>query len=112
MERDCILAHGATRMMLNRLFEQANTFDFYVRRHCGLVAEAMAPEHVSSVRPRLYCRGCRLAGEEHVAFVRMPYSMKLLHQELGAMAIAMRFKVRPTEQRVVHEQRASVPMEA
>ena len=36
--------------------------------------------------PRLYCRGCRLAGEEHIAFVRMPYSMKLLHQELAAMA--------------------------
>jgi len=97
MERDCILAHGATRMMLDRLFEQADAFDFYVCRHCGLVAEATAPEHAAPVRPLLYCRGCRLAGEEHIAFVRMPYSMKLLHQELAAMAIAMRFKVRPRE---------------
>lgn len=97
MERDCILAHGATRMMLDRLFEQADAFDFYVCRHCGLVAEALAPEHAAPVRPRLYCRGCRLAGEENVAFVRMPYSMKLLHQELGAMAIAMRFKVKKAD---------------
>jgi DNA-directed RNA polymerase II subunit RPB2 len=95
MERDCILAHGASGMLLDRLFEQADAFDFYVCRHCGLVAEAVAPEHAAPVHARIFCRGCRLGGEENVAFVRMPYAMKLLHQELAAMSIAMRFKVQP-----------------
>ena len=95
MERDCILAHGATSMLLDRLFLQADAFDFYVCRQCGLVAEAVAPDQPAPVHARLFCRGCRLSGEEHIACVSMPYAMKLLHQELAAMSVAMRFKIQP-----------------
>ena len=94
MERDCILAHGASAMLLDRLFEQADAFEYHVCRHCGLIAEASAPDFAAPVHARLYCRGCRLGGEEHVALVRTPYAFKLLHQELAAMNVAMRFRVR------------------
>jgi len=95
MERDCILAHGATSMLLDRLFLQADAFDFYICRQCGLVAEAVAPDQPAPVHARLFCRGCRLSGEEHIARVSMPYAMKLLHQELAGMNVAMRFKLKP-----------------
>ena len=75
-------------------FEQADAFEYHVCRHCGLIAEASAPDFAAPVHARLYCRGCRLGGEEHVALVRTPYAFKLLHQELAAMNVAMRFRVR------------------
>lgn len=97
MERDCILAHGASAMLLDRLFHQADAFDFHVCRHCGLIAEAIAPEEAAPVHARLFCRGCRLGGAENVARVSIPYSFKLLSQELGGMGIAMRMKVKALE---------------
>jgi DNA-directed RNA polymerase II subunit RPB2 len=97
MERDCILAHGASAMLLDRLFHQADAFDFHVCRHCGLIAEAIAPEEAAPVHARLFCRGCRLGGAENVAQVSIPYAFKLLSQELAGMGVAMRVKVRPLE---------------
>lgn len=95
MERDCILAHGASAMLLDRLFHQADAFDFHVCRHCGLIAEAVPPEEVAPVHSRLFCRGCRLSGYENIAQVSVPYAFKLLSQELAGMNIAMRLKVQP-----------------
>jgi len=94
MERDCILAHGASAMLLDRLFYQADAFEFYVCRHCGLIAEAIAAEEAAPVHARLFCRGCRLGGCENVAKVCLPYAFKLLSQELAGMGIAMRMKVK------------------
>ena len=95
MERDCILAHGASAMLLDRLFYQADAFDFHVCRRCGLIAEAISPEEPAPVHSRLFCRGCRLSGTENIAQVQIPYAFKLLSQELAGMGIAMRMKVHP-----------------
>lgn len=98
MERDCILAHGASAMLLDRLFHHADAFEYAVCRTCGLIAEAMAPEDASPVHPQLFCRGCRLSGPEHIAQVTLPYAFKLLSQELGGLGLAMRVKVRGGEE--------------
>ena len=97
MERDCILAHGASAMLLDRLFHQADAFDYYVCRSCGLIAEAISPEESAPVHSRLFCRGCRLSGPEHIARVTIPYAFKLLSQELAGLGVAMRLKVLPND---------------
>lgn len=97
MERDCILAHGASATLLDRLFHHADAFDYYVCRTCGLIAEAMDLESASPVHPQLFCRGCRLSGPEHVARVTLPYAFKLLSQELAGLGLAMRIKIQSPE---------------
>ena len=97
MERDCILAHGASAMLLDRLFHQADSFDYYVCRRCGLIAEAISPEEAAPVHSRLFCRGCRLSGPENIAHVTIPYAFKLLSQELAGLGVAMRLKVHPQD---------------
>jgi len=97
MERDCILAHGASAMLLDRLFHQADAFDYCVCRRCGLIAEEVSPEEVAPVHSRLFCRGCRVSGPENIAHVSIPYAFKLLSQELAGLGIAMRLKVHPLE---------------
>ena len=99
MERDCILAHGASSMLLDRLFHHADAFSYFVCRKCGLIAEATAQEEASPVHPTLFCRGCRLSGPEHIAHVTLPYAFKLLSQELAGLNLAMRVKIqKPPDQ--------------
>lgn len=94
MERDCMLAHGASSVLLERMFYQSDVFDMYVCRHCGLIAESLSPDAPITVGThREYCRNCRLGGPENIAFVSIPYSAKLLAQELGQLNMAMRFRV-------------------
>jgi DNA-directed RNA polymerase beta subunit len=64
-----------------------------VCRRCGLIAEHLDDDVGVSVQPRIFCRGCRLRGPEHIAAVAIPYSMKLLAQECGGLNIALRFKL-------------------
>ena len=91
MERDCMLAHGASAVILDRLFKQSDEFQCCVCRRCGLIGEELEPEHGG--RPRIYCRGCRLTGAEHLARVHLPYSMKLLAQECAGLNVALRFRL-------------------
>ena len=93
MERDCMLAHGATSVILDRLFKQSDEFECYVCRSCGLIAEHMDDSQTVVTQPRVFCRGCRLEGSVNIARVRIPYSMKLLAQECGGLNVALRFRI-------------------
>ena len=93
MERDCMLAHGATSVILDRLFKQSDEFECYICRSCGLIGEHLDDSQVVGMHPRVFCRGCRLEGTAHLARVRLPYSMKLLAQECGGLNIALRFRI-------------------
>ena len=93
MERDCMLAHGASSVILDRLFKQSDEFECYVCRRCGLIGEHIDTDTAVSVQPRVYCRGCRLEGPDSLARVQIPYSMKLLAQECAGLNVALRFRV-------------------
>ena len=77
MERDCILSHGASAVLLDRLFHQSDEFHCAVCRRCGLVAESLSPDAAVQIEPRDFCRGCGLGGADHVARVALPYSRGL-----------------------------------
>ena len=91
MERDCIIAHGGAKYLLERLL---NTSDAYVTRvcdKCGLFAQRMFTEsQIILPEDQFYCKGCR--NYTHITKIRLPYSMKLLIQELMAMNIAPRIR--------------------
>jgi DNA-directed RNA polymerase II subunit RPB2 len=94
MERDCMLAHGASGVLLDRMFMQSDVFSMSVCRKCGLIAESLDRSTSPAIGAyREYCRNCRHSGPEHIASVSMPYSAKLLSQELAQLNVAMRFRV-------------------
>ncbi|KAF4747507.1 DNA-directed RNA polymerase III subunit RPC2 [Perkinsus olseni] len=80
MERDCLVAYGASNLLLERLMLSSDVFTASVCRRCGLLS---------------YQNGtCKLCGtSENIVDIRMPYACKLLFQELQAMNVCPRLKV-------------------
>jgi DNA-directed RNA polymerase II subunit RPB2 len=78
MERDCIIAHGCSRFLKDRLFDCSDPYHITVCNHCGMM--------VSSQNE---CLGCR---KDNVTTCNMPYASKLLLQELMAMGIKVVIK--------------------
>ena len=82
MERDCMIAHGAARMLKERLFDVSDKYSVHVCRNCGLIA-------VANLRKDFFrCKRCDSGS--NVYQVHIPYAFKLLVHELMAMNLAPR----------------------
>ncbi len=73
MERDCMLAHGASRIVKECLFDQSDKYKIRVCNECGNIP------HVKT-----YCHIC---DNDDISLKNMPYATKLLYQELMGMGI-------------------------
>jgi DNA-directed RNA polymerase II subunit RPB2 len=73
-----------TNALQERLFEQSDPYIVHVCERCGLFAVANAKKN------SYHCTGCQ---RSDICRVALPYAMKLLIQELLAMAITMRIRV-------------------
>jgi DNA-directed RNA polymerase II subunit RPB2 len=91
MERDCIISHGAANVLSERLFEQSDPFVATVCSKCGMLAQPVADKTLLRQK-RPFCRACN--DHTSVQDVRMPYAFKLLLQELMAMNIAARLRLK------------------
>ena len=80
MERDAIIAHGSSSFLREKLFLLSDKYKMPVCKSCGLVG---APN-------KEQCRSCK----KPLANVNIPYAAKLLFQELLAMNIAPRIRVK------------------
>eukprot|EP00965_Chrysotila_dentata_P241262 6204178-Pleurochrysis_carterae.AAC.1 len=87
MERDCIIAHGAAAVLRERLFEQSDAFIVPVCRTCGMLC---LPQTLSS--PNATCSVCK--GEAQPLDLRLPYAFKLFIQELMALHIVPRLRIK------------------
>jgi len=83
MERDCLIAYGASQLLRERLMLSSDKHEVDVCEKCGFMAFDR------------WCQRCKSAGEDGSNVVRMtiPYAFKLLQQELGSMNVATRLMV-------------------
>eukprot|EP00747_Dinoflagellata_sp_TGD_P066412 gnl/TRDRNA2_/TRDRNA2_154785_c3_seq1.p1 gnl/TRDRNA2_/TRDRNA2_154785_c3~~gnl/TRDRNA2_/TRDRNA2_154785_c3_seq1.p1 ORF type:complete len:385 (+),score=56.84 gnl/TRDRNA2_/TRDRNA2_154785_c3_seq1:62-1156(+) len=80
MERDCLVAYGASNLLLERLMISSDACSPNVCRKCGLF----------SGKPT-WCKFCNTG--DYVTTVRMPYACKLLFQEMQAMNVTCRMNL-------------------
>lgn len=78
MDRDCMISHGNSAFLKERLFDQSDPFQVSICNKCGNFASS-----------RGNCRACET---DLVTRVNLPYSSKLVLQELNAMGIKTTFK--------------------
>jgi DNA-directed RNA polymerase II subunit RPB2 len=78
MERDCMIAHGTSRFLKERLFDQSDPFSVVICEKCGNFATTNKE-----------CKGCNT---DKVSNVIMPYVSKLVIQELNSMLVKCEIK--------------------
>jgi DNA-directed RNA polymerase subunit B len=86
MERDCLIAYGASMMLKDRLLEESDKAEVNVCERCGLLA-------YYDVKQRRYI--CRVCGEKaKISSVVIAYAFKLLLQEMLSLNVAPRLLVK------------------
>ncbi len=73
MERDCLIAHGVSAFMKERLFTMSDPYKMNVCNQCGCVISEKD--------------SCRICKTTNISEVAIPFACKVLLQELNAMGI-------------------------
>ncbi|KAM3180393.1 hypothetical protein ACTXT7_016367 [Hymenolepis weldensis] len=76
MERDCLIAYGASQLLLERLMLSSDAYEAVVCEACGLFASSPT-----------WCQYCKSSAKQRISKIRLPYACKLLFQELMCMRI-------------------------
>ncbi|KAJ7380971.1 DNA-directed RNA polymerase III subunit RPC2 [Desmophyllum pertusum] len=80
MERDCLIAYGASMLLLERLMISSDAFEVDVCSECGLMG---------------YSGWCHYCSSSHnISTLKIPYACKLLFQELLSMNIVPRLSLK------------------
>ena len=82
MERDCMISHGASKFTKERVYDASDSFSVHICNKCGMIACYNDKLHIH------ICRVCE--NRTDFKYVEIPYSCKLLFQELITMNIAPR----------------------
>ena len=85
MERDCMIAHGSSYFLKERLLDVSDKYGVYICKECGLIATA------NSINQLYECKKCNNYGDFAKCYI--PYACKLLFQELQTMSIYPRIKL-------------------
>jgi DNA-directed RNA polymerase beta subunit len=84
MERDCLIGHGASMTLMERLLEESDKATEIVCANCGMLAVN------DLIRKKSFCPVC---GESEVYSIEMSYAFKLLLNELKAMCVFPKLKL-------------------
>jgi hypothetical protein len=80
---NCMISHGASRFTQDRIYYSSDKYQVYCCNKCGLIASYNDELHIH------HCRTCD--NRTDFSLLNIPYSCKLLLQELITMNIAPRF---------------------
>ncbi len=84
MERDCLIGHGTSMLLMERLLEESDKVTEYVCTHCGMIAVD------DKIRKKKYCPVC---GSTDVVPIEMSYAFKLLLNEMKSMGVYPKLEV-------------------
>eukprot|EP00039_Didymoeca_costata_P008121 m.108328 g.108328 ORF g.108328 m.108328 type:complete len:1159 (+) comp13958_c0_seq4:354-3830(+) len=76
MERDCLISHGTSMLLIERLMTSSDAFEVHACGKCGLIGY------------RTWCNMCK--SSQNIAPLNIPYACKLLFQELQSMNVVPR----------------------
>jgi DNA-directed RNA polymerase II subunit RPB2 len=82
MERDVMIAHGASAFLKERMMEASDNFEIHACKGCGLIGVANKALNIWK------CTGC--GNNTDFSQIRIPYAYKLFLQELESMNISSR----------------------
>ncbi len=82
MERDCMISHGASMFTKDRIYNSSDKYTVYICGDCGMLTKFNNDMKIH------HCNTC--GNRVHFKKVEIPYSCKLLFQELMTMNIAPR----------------------
>lgn len=82
MEKDAMVSHGASRFTKGRMYDVSDKYSVFVCKKCGLIASYNKDLNIH------HCKTCD--NRVDFSYVEIPYSCKLLFQELNTMNIAPR----------------------
>ncbi|CAI0421527.1 unnamed protein product [Linum tenue] len=85
MERDCLIAYGASMLIFERLMLSSDPFEVQVCEACGLLG------YYNHKLRSAFCSTCK--NGDNIATMKLPYACKLLIQELQSMNIVPRLKL-------------------
>ncbi|KAK9164269.1 hypothetical protein Syun_005171 [Stephania yunnanensis] len=85
MERDCLIAYGASMLIYERLMVSSDPFEVQVCRACGLLG------YYNYKLKAGICSTCK--NGDNISTMKLPYACKLLFQELQSMNIVPRLKL-------------------
>ena len=89
MERDCMIAHGMGQFLKERLLETSDLYHVHVCSSCGLFASKVINKNIYR------CQSCDLNKKSYSTHrIAIPYAFKLLIQELKAVSILPRIRVK------------------
>jgi DNA-directed RNA polymerase II subunit RPB2 len=75
-----MIAHGTSRFLKERLFEQSDPYKVKICNECGNIATTQ--------------KECKACNTDSLSKVNLPYITKLLKNELGAMCIKTAMKAK------------------
>jgi DNA-directed RNA polymerase beta subunit len=82
MEKDAMVSHGAAKFTRGRMYDASDKYSVHVCKKCGLIASHNNEMHIH------HCRTCD--NRTDFSYVEIPYSCKLLFQELTTMNVVPR----------------------
>ena len=86
MERDCLVGHGAARLLQDRLLEESDRTIVHVCEKCGTFA------YYDARQKKYMCPLCEKGKD--VSRIEISYAFKLLLQELMSLGIFPRIRVK------------------
>ncbi len=86
MERDCLVAYGASMVLKDRLLEESDKTTVYICSKCGLLA------HYNAKTKKLECP--QDGSDVKIVPVNVAYAFKLLLQEIMSLGIAPRVVIK------------------